>query len=108
MSAAAPDGSVTFWQQDDRRWRWRWTEAPPSQVTAGSGPDRGSLVSNEAFDSVDEARSSAAEAFPDAALLLAEDQRAPEQRHRRHHRRRAVLLAAVLVLVVLEARRRHR
>jgi len=57
-----PDGATIVWQQDDGRWRWRWTPAP--EEPAQDDP----LVSNETYDSLEEACSSAREAYPGSAL----------------------------------------
>ena len=84
-----PDGAAIVWQQEDGRWRWRWTADPEEEEEP--------LVSNEAYDSLEEACSSAKEAFPGAAL------RRPESRpeaHRRHRRRGWSLVAGAAALAV--------
>ena len=90
-----PDGAVIVWQQDDGRWRWRWT------FDVGAHPDGGdedeSLVSNEAYDSLDEACTRAKEAFPGAVLRRPES---PTETRHRHRRRRGWLVLAGAALVV--------
>ena len=59
---SGPDGVVAVRQQPDGRWRWQWyateeAEQPPKP-----------LISNEAYESREQAQESAHEAFPDAEL----------------------------------------
>ena len=76
------DGWVTVHRQRDHRWRWAWSD--------GEGPE---LVSNETFETRDEARSAAQEAYPDAELR---DEAAPAHVHD-HRARRTGVVAALAV-----------
>lgn len=93
MSASA-DGRVSIGRQRDGRWRWTWCD--PER------PDD-ELVSNETYSGAEEARSSAAEAFPDAEVVQEEDDDgSPPPRHRL--RRVVVLVAGAAVVVFLLSR----
>lgn len=100
-------GVVEVWQESAEFWRWRYTE-PPSQ---GRGPLE--LLSNEVYESRQEAVQSASNAYPGVPVLeLERPPGAPPEPERRQgrgrlRRRMLVLAGAMLALLVLRRRRRH-
>jgi hypothetical protein len=100
-------GVVEVWQESPEFWRWRYTE-PPSQ---GRGPLE--LLSNEVYESRQEAVQAAANAYPGVPVLeLERPPGAPPEPDRRAGRRRLrrrvlVLLGATVALLALRRRRRH-
>jgi quinol---cytochrome-c reductase cytochrome b subunit len=100
-------GVVEVWRESPEFWRWRYTE-PPSQ---GHGPVE--LLSNEVYESRQEAVQAATTAYPGIPVLELErppgvppepDRRAGRRRLRR---RALVLVAATLALFAVRRRRRH-
>jgi hypothetical protein len=95
---------VVAWRQRDGMWRWRWVSSP--------NDDAQELVSNMAFESLDEARESAQEAYPGMRVGVSEEtlRREHEERVRERHRerRRFYYLPVVVALVVARAVSRRR
>ncbi len=89
---------IELWQEQDRRWRWRYLE--PS----GNGRPL-AFRSNKEYDSREAALRSATTAYPDVTVL--QPPAADAARGRRDRRRRRLLVVLVLAVLVLRPRRRR-
>lgn len=100
-------GVVEVWRESPEFWRWRYTE-PPS---GGRGPLE--LLSNEVYESREEAVEAARTAYPGGIPVLELDRPpgAPPEpsggRGRARLRRMLALLAVTLALLALRLRRRR-
>lgn len=99
-------GVVELWREPSGFWRWRYTE-PPS---GGRGPLE--LLSNEVYESREEAVRAATTAYPGIAVLeLDRPPGAPAEQPggpgRARPRRVLALLAVALALLALRRRRRR-
>jgi quinol---cytochrome-c reductase cytochrome b subunit len=99
-------GVVEVWRESSEFWRWRYTE-PPS---AGRGPLE--LLSNEIYESREEAVRAATTAYPGIPVLeLDRPPGAPAEQPaapgRTRMRRVLALLAVTLALLALRRRRRR-
>lgn len=65
VSEKIPVDRIEIWQQVDGMWRWRWRPAP--------GTSGEPLVSNEAYESPDEAEESARSAYPQTTRVAVEE-----------------------------------
>lgn len=64
---SGPDGVIEVRQQRDGRWRWQW------YATADTAQPPEPLISNEAYESREQAQESAREAFPGADVRVEDD-----------------------------------
>ena len=100
---------VEVWQEPSRLWRWRYLE-PSSE----DGSPAVELLSNEVYDSREEALKAAMTAYPGVPVLELDrppDSPAPERDGHGGMARMAAPLAAVgvtVAVVALRARRRRR
>lgn len=88
-----PSPHVLIWRQPDGLWRWCYTDPGPD------GESEVTLLSHRAYDSRDEARSSARAAYPSVDL-----REPPEQETPARPRRLALRLVVLVVLVVIVIR----
>lgn len=95
---------VVAWKQPDGMWRWRWVSSPDV--------DAHELVSYMAFETLDQARESAAESYPGVPVEASEEalRREHEERvrERRRDRRRSHHVLAVAALAAARAVSRRR
>jgi hypothetical protein len=101
-------GVVEVWREPNQFWRWRYIE------TAQGGSEPLELLSNEVYDSREEALKAAMTAYPGVPVLELDrppDSPAPERDGHGGMARMAAPLAAVgvtVAVVALRARRRRR
>jgi hypothetical protein len=101
-------GVVEVWREPSEFWRWRYIES-----VQGGGPPL-ELLSNEVYESREEALKAAMTAYPGVPVLELDrppDSPPPEPHGRRGMARMATPLAAAgvtLAVVALRARRRRR
>ena len=101
-------GVVEVWRESPEFWRWRYTELP----SQGRGPLE--LLSNEVYESRQEAVQAAATAYPGIPVLELERSPgappSPDGRagRRRLRRRVLVVVGGTVALLALRLRRRRR
>jgi hypothetical protein len=100
-------GVVEVWRESPEFWRWRYTEP------ASPGRDPLELLSNEVYESREEAVQAATTAYPGVPVLeLERPPGAPPEpaggAGRARRRRMTVLLGVALAFVALRLRRRRR
>lgn len=90
---------IVVWQQDDGLWRWRWFPA------SGEGEP---LLSNEGYESPDEAEESARSAYPQTTRVAIEkpDRSLVKQTGHATGKGCGAVLATVAVAVLVLLRRR--
>ena len=93
---SGPDGVIEVRCQDDGRWRWQWF------ATEGRSSPPEPLISNEAYESREQAEESAHEAFPDAEVRVDDDE---EPGHPSARRRGRLLLLCLLAAAAFAAGR---
>lgn len=91
---------LEVWQQDDGMWRWRWQPAPG----AGGEP----LLSNEGYESPEEAEESARSAYPETTRVAVHrpDRSLVKQTGHATGKGCGAVLATVAVAVLVLLRRR--
>ncbi len=100
MTASVTSGQVRVWQQPDELWRWRWEPDEQEQEP---------LVSNQAYDSAQEAVGAAQSAYPNLHVGLPPPaRRARAAGSGRHRAWLAACGVAALLLAVLRSRRASR